>query len=113
MSRRPLCVCESLSRHCGIPSVTVMLLTVNTLFWLLTAPIVVFVIGYAYWAAEASARDTAELSLGWSLVNMLQYANNAVHFFLYCLTGPRFRQELAAMCSRSLASRSRVHCSAR
>ena len=90
-----------------------MLLTVNSLFWLLTAPIVVFVIGYAYWAPEASAEDTAELSLGWALVNMLQYANNAVHFFLYCLTGPRFRQELAALCSRSPASRGRVHSSGR
>ena len=92
-----------------------MLLTVNTLFWLLTAPVVVFVIGHGYWAPGAGAERRAELALGWALVNVLQYANNAVHFFLYCLTGPRFRQELLAMGRRCLpaARGARVHSTAR
>ncbi|XP_025078660.1 uncharacterized protein LOC112554822 [Pomacea canaliculata] len=81
-------------------SVTLMLLAVNTLFWLLTAPIVVFVIGYPYWLPGSSQQENARMALGWAVVNVLQYTNNTVHFFLYCLTGPRFREELIAMFRR-------------
>jgi hypothetical protein len=48
----------------------------------------------------------------WAVVNLIQYINNAIHFFLYCLTGPRFRSELKSMVSRnhkvSVADQSRT-----
>ncbi|XP_071086120.1 cysteinyl leukotriene receptor 1-like [Haliotis cracherodii] len=78
---------------------TVMLLSVNCLFLLLTSPIVVYMIGFGTWREDPDPQTEARLHLSWCLVNLLQYTNNAAHFFLYCLTGPRFRRELLRMMS--------------
>jgi len=83
-----------------IPSLTAMLLTINCVFLITTSPIQAFLIGEEYWFAKRTMNDIAKYKLWWSIVNMLQYLNNAIHFFLYCLTGPRFRDELKAMVSR-------------
>lgn len=86
-----------------IPSVTVMLLSVNCLFLVMTLPIVVFQIGYTYWYPSTTLRQRAGIEMIWAVSNILQYLNNTIHFFLYCLTGPRFRRECSAMlrCKRS------------
>ncbi|XP_046552628.1 thyrotropin-releasing hormone receptor-like [Haliotis rubra] len=76
---------------------TLMLLSVNCLFLLLTSPIVVYMIGFGTWRETPDAQTEAQLHLWWCVVNLLQYTNNAAHFFLYCLTGPRFRRELLLM----------------
>ncbi|XP_067668496.1 cysteinyl leukotriene receptor 1-like [Haliotis asinina] len=84
---------------------TLMLLSVNCLFLLLTSPIVVYLIGFGTWRETTDAQTEAQLHLWWCVVNLLQYTNNAAHFFLYCLTGPRFRRELLLM----LAPRNKVN----
>ncbi|KAH9498831.1 hypothetical protein Btru_005262 [Bulinus truncatus] len=78
-------------------SISKTLLAVTVTFWVLNAPIVIFIIGYTYWAQIVDERKRARLTLAWAVVNFLQYLNNAIHFFLYCLTGPKFRQELFAL----------------
>ncbi|XP_048779409.2 FMRFamide receptor-like [Ostrea edulis] len=77
-----------------VPSITTMLLTTNCVFLALTLPIVIYLIVYPYVLYDATDHVTAVLKLLWAIANMFQYANNTIHFFLYCLTGPRFRREL-------------------
>ncbi|XP_061165763.1 FMRFamide receptor-like [Saccostrea echinata] len=77
-----------------VPSVTTMLLTTNCVFLALTLPIVVYLIVYPYVLYDATDHVTAVLQLLWAIANMFQYTNNTIHFFLYCMTGPRFRREL-------------------
>ena len=80
--------------HRKVPSVTTMLLTTNCVFLVLTLPIVIYLIVYPYVLYGATDHTTALLQLLWAIANMFQYTNNTIHFFLYCLTGPRFRREL-------------------
>lgn len=83
-----------------ISSLTAMLLTINCVFLVTTSPIQAFLIGEEYWFPDKTQDQIAWYNFWWALVNILQYINNAIHFFLYCLTGPRFRNELTAMCKR-------------
>lgn len=85
-----------------VSSITVMLLTVNCVFLVLTVPIVIWLIGYRFWYVPTTTSEhfRAVLQLLWAIANMLQYTNNTIHFFLYCLTGPRFRSELKAVFKR-------------
>ena len=86
-----------------ISSLTAMLLTVNCVFLITTLPIQIFLIGEEYWfpSDNRSNEQIASFSLGWAIVNILQYLNNAIHFFLYCLTGPRFRHQLKSIFNRN------------
>ena len=86
-----------------ISSLTAMLLTVNCVFLITTLPIQVFLIGEEYWfpTENRTNEQIASHHLGWAIVNILQYSNNAIHFFLYCLTGPRFRHQLQCIFRRN------------
>ncbi|XP_045215141.2 probable G-protein coupled receptor 139 [Mercenaria mercenaria] len=79
---------------CGKPSsATAMLFTLNIVFLFSTLPISIYNIGYIYWTEGANERDHAQLDLWWAIVNMLMYVNNSINFFLYCLSGAKFRRE--------------------
>ncbi|XP_045201949.2 neurotensin receptor type 1-like [Mercenaria mercenaria] len=84
-----------------ISSLTAMLLTVNCVFLITTSPIQAFLIGEEYWFPDKTQEQIAWYNFWWAVVNMLQYINNAIHFFLYCLTGPRFRNELKSIFLRN------------
>ena len=84
----------------AIPRVTATLLTVNFVFLVTTTPIQVFLIGQHYWFQDKTPRQVALHNIWWAIVNILQYSNNCVHFFLYCLTSPRFRYALKCMFRR-------------
>ena len=86
-----------------ISSLTAMLLTVNCVFLITTFPIQLFLIMEERWfpTANRTEEQTAAHNLWWAVVNMLQYSNNSIHFFLYCLTGPRFRLELKNLFKRN------------
>ncbi|VDI46089.1 Hypothetical predicted protein [Mytilus galloprovincialis] len=77
-----------------ISHVTIMLLTVNIVYFTCTLPIAIYLIGYKFWVPGASAERRAALDLVWAISNFLQYTNNTIHFFMYCLTSPKFRKEL-------------------
>ena len=86
--QRVISKCRSeISRRRGLNR-TPMLLTVNWAYLLLTTPIGVYLIVHLYWYIDNNS------GLQWAIVNMLQYSNNAIHFFLYCITGSKFRSEL-------------------
>lgn len=84
-----------------ISSLTAMLLTVNCVFLVTTSPIQAFLIGEEYWFPEKTQEEIAWHNFWWAIVNLLQYVNNAIHFFLYCMTGPRFRNELKSIFKRT------------
>ncbi|XP_052782886.1 psychosine receptor-like [Mya arenaria] len=85
-----------------VSSLTAMLLAVNTIFLLTTSPVQILLVGEEYWFSnrDDSNSQVAWYNFWWALVNMLQYLNNAIHFFLYCLTGPKFRHELFSIFNR-------------
>ncbi|XP_064609469.1 probable G-protein coupled receptor 139 [Liolophura sinensis] len=81
-------------------SMTVLLISLNTLFLVTTAPISIYLIGYPEWARTASYDEDIQLTLWWAIVNQLMYLNNSVNFLFYCISGPTFRRELKFMCGR-------------
>lgn len=78
-------------------SLTVMLLVLNSAFLITTLPISIYNIGYPHWLPDASQNTIASIEFWWAVVNMLMYTNNAINFLLYCLSGTRFRREVANM----------------
>lgn len=86
-------------------NVTVMLLSVNFVFFLCTTPIAIYFIGKHYWKTQdIHPHRIAVQNLAYGIVNILQYLNNSVHFFLYCITGKRFRNEFFKLFSRKRRS---------
>ena len=92
-----------------VTSSTLMLMTVSVVFFLTTSPNVVFFVKLDDWLAEADDEHTqARLHLAFTATNLLYYTNNASNFFLYCLSGSRFRRAMFQMfrCSPSQETRS-------
>ena len=88
------------NHHRHQSSMTAMLCTLNTVFFITTLPISVHNIGYTYWYSTTDPHVIAKLELWWSVVNMLMYTNNALNFLLYSLSGSRFRKELKRVLCR-------------
>ncbi|KAK7497907.1 hypothetical protein BaRGS_00010778 [Batillaria attramentaria] len=76
-------------------SMTVTLVIVSFTFLLFTFPINVSIILWHLTgeAIEDDAELTAKMDLAWAVTNILWYANSAVNFFLYCLSGSKFRED--------------------
>ncbi|KAK7103629.1 cysteinyl leukotriene receptor 1-like [Littorina saxatilis] len=79
-------------------SMTITLVALSIIFFFLTSPVCVYNIIEHYVEEELeknpSARGSAKLRLAWAAVNVLMYTNSTVNFYLYCLSGAKFRQEL-------------------
>lgn len=77
--------------------ITFMCLSVSFTFLVCIAPSIVLVIGKPHWkrGKKNLAYDIAKV-----INNLLVYFNHAVNFFLYCMTGEKFRSELSAMFGR-------------
>ncbi|XP_013388133.2 G-protein coupled receptor daf-37 [Lingula anatina] len=85
-----------------VRSLTIMLLAVSISFLLLSFPAFINRMVQSYWKRDiASAREKARLDLTEVMVLMLNYTNHSINFFLYCLTGRRFRKELK-LCFRDV-----------
>lgn len=94
-------VTRSSGQRARLNSMTTMLLVIDFVFLLTNAPISILLIGLPYWAVNTTDRQDAAIELWWALVNFLMYANNGINFLLYCISGPRFRNELKALlCGR-------------
>ncbi|XP_046552579.1 mu-type opioid receptor-like [Haliotis rubra] len=81
-------------------SMTKMLLVVNLVFFVCTAPVSVYLIGETYWTVDTTPHRDAVLSLIWAFCNALMYTNNSVNFLLYCISGSRFRNTLKELLQR-------------
>ena len=73
---------------------TVMLVSVSVTFVILTAPLAIFRSYFSVYGAYKSPHMQAVYYLSHHFCHKLWYVNNAVNFFLYCITGSRFRREL-------------------
>lgn len=77
-------------------SMTVTLAVVSATFLALTLPITVFVVWYQNMNKNDVGQDErlyAMILLAEVVTSMLWYANSSVNFFLYCLSGKKFRNE--------------------
>lgn len=88
----------SVSRQAN--SMTIMLLSITIYFMVIATPVFVFTMFqksslYAYGRVEADKLAKLELTDG--IVTLLLYLNHSINFFLYCMTGRRFRLELKQM----------------
>jgi len=72
---------------------TFMCLGISFAFLICVAPSIVLLIGKPYWK-RASAVSYENVK---AICNCLGFVNHAINFILYCVTGRRFRQELATM----------------
>ena len=86
--------------------VTVMLLVVSFAWLLLTTPFIasgfIFAVGYI------NVEHVSLLMPFKAVAFLLLYTNHAVNFYLYCLTGRKFRRELVdtlTVCRRVVAGR--------
>ena len=93
---------EAAKRSASNKSVTVMLLLVSFAFLLLNAPMYMAYLVYlikSYWTspfAFAEAYFTA------NMVGTLWKLNHGINFYLYCLSGSKFRNELKDILSKIL-----------
>ncbi|KAL8588240.1 hypothetical protein ACOMHN_062097 [Nucella lapillus] len=95
---------ERASRKKTASSTTVMCLALSCTFLILTLPICIDLVwnNYVYVTLNQTPRLKAQKSLAKSVLSLLWYSNSAVNFFLYCITGTRFRQEFVSwMCCRA------------
>ena len=79
---------------------TIMLLSITCAFIILTAPSMVINIlrekGQPYFNLD-NPKDMAKYILTRQVSRILLYLNHSINFFLYCITGSKFRRELSAM----------------
>lgn len=77
-------------------SMTITLIVTSFAFFVLTSPYAVYINRFDY-QAHAVSDDLVRFAFYqyvWVLTIQLKYANYAVNFYLYCLTGGRFRSEM-------------------
>lgn len=84
-------------------SMTVILICLSALFLLTTSPTCVF----NMWERTETARlalttsaGIARFELAWAVVSIIMYCNNTFNFYLYCLSGRKFRNEIIRQFSR-------------
>ena len=80
---------------------TAMLLLVSISLLILTIPIYGRYITYTFLDPEKDAKTFAVFVFAYNLTNKLLLTNTSINFVLYCLSGSKFRRDLATvMCRR-------------
>ena len=86
--------------------VTVMLLTISLVFVILILPNCIFFIVKTYWSWRETMHGIAQYYLVYQTVFVLSDLNHAVNFYLYTLSGRKFRQKFAQIiCCRKTRPR--------
>ncbi|XP_076464565.1 uncharacterized protein LOC143296489 [Babylonia areolata] len=78
------------TRKKAASSLTVTLMCVSVTFLCLTLPVSLFLITEKY-LDFSDAYYVAWLELVWVVLSLLSYCNFAINFYVYCLTGTKFR----------------------
>jgi len=96
---------HSPQRLTRMSSSTAMLLGISVFFLCTTAPMAIYFLLDQKWIklARTDNHTNAKVRLGYAITNILYYTNNVVNFFLYCLTGSKFRKALADWLKTQLA----------
>ncbi|ELU02369.1 hypothetical protein CAPTEDRAFT_205919 [Capitella teleta] len=86
------------SKSSKTSSMTAILISVSITFLVFTLPITIHLIQYnnAFYDM-ATQLEVAQSQVHWAVVNIVYYLNNSTNFFLYCISGPRFRREFLAL----------------
>ncbi len=86
-------------------NMTFILILVSVYFLIMTSPSNIYEMVYHQWdkkIEEWSDEFHARIDMVWAIVSLLMYMNSAGNFFLYCLSGPMFRNQLKGMfCEKS------------
>lgn len=77
--------------------ITRMLLAVSISYWFLTIPMAIYFAGSQYFFDFTDLYSYSAAYLTQQVCAFLLLTNNSINFYLYCLTGNKFRQELRAM----------------
>ncbi|CAH1781210.1 unnamed protein product [Owenia fusiformis] len=93
------------SNDSKLNTMTTILLTINFVFVVTTSPIVVLKKYYSVWFDVNTDEGEADNELAFAICNMLFYLNSALNFFLYCISGPRFRGEFMVLMRRLTSCR--------
>ena len=81
----------------ALVQMTAMCLSASFCFLVCISPSIVLLIGKPYWTSEGHPSSVYFICK--SISNQLVYVNHSANFFLYCLTGRRFRQQLVQLCA--------------
>ena len=84
----------------GRGSMTLVLLTLNFVFLITTSPSVIFLSFQETFRGDGSPHAMSKFYLAYVITGVLSYCNSALNFVLYCLTGSRFRRDMAALFCR-------------
>ncbi len=76
----------------------VMLMTVSFAFLILTFPLVLRYFVYTNLDYKRSAATYAMYVFMYNLTNKLYMTNNAINFYLYCMSGTKFRKDVLKLC---------------
>lgn len=88
-----------------VKAITVMLILVSAFFLILTLPNSIWFIGLGLNAwPDKSEDDVNKMKNAFNIVNLLAYANSAINFILYCISGTKFREALKMSLSKCLPS---------
>jgi len=89
-----------------VSQMTIILLGISIAFLVLTGPICCFLLAEMFWRDVSLDIVTAsQVYFGFQFCTMLGYLNNALNFWIYCATGSRFRQEVAALfCTKDIST---------
>ncbi|XP_074651694.1 sex peptide receptor-like [Tubulanus polymorphus] len=89
---------ESVSK---VTNMTAMLLTVNFVFLITTLPSSIYLAFWTDLPVDLTDHELAIHDLVFSCVNVWTYVSNAINFLLYCVSGPRFREQFVALFKRA------------
>ncbi len=87
----------------NIKMMTLTIILVTCIFIVLTLPIMLFIIFEKLDSASGTNHfmlifvDPNCKAVLWAIVNIFMYMNHSINFVLYCLTGSKFRAELASI----------------
>ena len=91
---------------------SLMCIAASVAFVICVTPSIVLTMGRYRWKSAGGATQTAYF-VSRAVVHQLACLNHAVNFFLYCVTGQRFRTELVALVKRERSSVSAFEASTR
>lgn len=88
------------SRKKTASSMTLTLMVISFTFIILTGPICVYLLMKPYLFDDVALSNEKEAvrRFVFAVINLMWYSNSAINFYLYCLSGSKFRAELRVMC---------------
>ncbi|XP_046367889.2 thyrotropin-releasing hormone receptor-like [Haliotis rufescens] len=78
--------------------ITVMLMTVTFVFVILTVPRTIYVVVDLFWTVEYGTLEDAQKYLINQVTFFLCDSNHAINFYLYFITGRKFRRQFLDLC---------------